>query len=510
MDPPRVLFAAPEIPSDQLVYYECIGEGCYGKVYRGECRGKIVAIKKFLKQDLSQRIIDEITREVKICCSIPSPNIVQFVGVCREPGHFAIVTEYMPKGNLETLLMNHDIQLPLRQRLKMARDVGLGMNWLHKACPPILHRDLKPSNILVDQHFNVKVCDFGLSCIQSAEYMRDKGAVKGTPLWMSPEALLNEQLNEKSDVYSFGLILWVIYTRQELFRDYRTLREFKYAITQLNIRPQIPHDCLPSISTLMQKCWDRNPQNRPDFMEIVRSLDNAIMEVTIEDNDARKFWTSSFGYSEEVDFEVFFEKFVNHFGIKLYSDIDKRCFQRMVTANENSQVVLLEKFGLILDFFSPIQRVDEYSILHRIHDTLAMKWFHGNIESKKAEDLLHDSPPGTFLVRMSGTTRFCFAVSKVTSKGSVNHTRFDYHPAIGFRLTVPTTMGTKLTFEGPKDNLVAFIDRLSSALCLQSPCVAGWPYADLFKIESNGDGYLPDTVPVQIETMDLGEGSHSS
>ena len=71
-------------------------------------------------------------------------------------------------------------------------------------------------------------------------------------------------------------------------------------------------------------------------------------------------------------------------------------------------------------------------------------------------------------------------------------------------------MGTKLTFEGPKDNLVAFIDRLSSALCLQSPCVAGWPYADLFKIESNGDGYLPDTVPVQIETMDLGEGSHSS
>jgi len=125
------------------------------------------------------------------------PNIVLFMGACTQPGHLMIVSEYMPKGNLEDMLQNPSIQLSLVMRIKMARDAALGMNWyalfmllclslqeeareakggselllraaddwyrLHNSTPQFIHRDLKTSNLLVDENNHIKICDFGLS-----------------------------------------------------------------------------------------------------------------------------------------------------------------------------------------------------------------------------------------------------------------------------------------------------------------------------------------------------------
>jgi sterile alpha motif and leucine zipper-containing kinase AZK len=71
-------------------------------------------------------------------------------------GNFFIVTEYLPKGDLEKMLHDPNIQLSLYTRMKMAKDAALGMNWLHCSNPPIIHRDLKTSNLLVDENGRVK------------------------------------------------------------------------------------------------------------------------------------------------------------------------------------------------------------------------------------------------------------------------------------------------------------------------------------------------------------------
>ena len=88
-----------------------------------------------------------------------------------------------------------------------------GMHYLHSFEPMIVHRDLKSPNLLVDKSFVVKVCDFGLSRMKRNTYLSSKTNA-GTPEWMAPEVLRNDDSDEKADIYSFGVILWELATMQ--------------------------------------------------------------------------------------------------------------------------------------------------------------------------------------------------------------------------------------------------------------------------------------------------------
>ena len=71
---------------------------------------------------------------------------------------------------------------------------------------------MKPQNLLVDEHWNVKVCDFGLSQVKlREEKIRDGKSIPGTPLWMAPEVLLGKDVDEKADVYSYGIGMYFLF-----------------------------------------------------------------------------------------------------------------------------------------------------------------------------------------------------------------------------------------------------------------------------------------------------------
>lgn len=71
----------------------------------------------------------------------------------------------------------------------------------------IVHRDLKSANCLVNKHWTVKICDFGLSRMMIESPMRDSCSA-GTPEWMAPELIRNEPFTEKCDIFSLGVIMW--------------------------------------------------------------------------------------------------------------------------------------------------------------------------------------------------------------------------------------------------------------------------------------------------------------
>eukprot|EP00850_Spirogloea_muscicola_P023050 SM000325S12643 [mRNA] locus=s325:81290:87287:+ [translate_table: standard] len=259
-----------EIPWEDITLGERVGQGSYGKVYRGDWQGSDVAVKVFLEQDIQQEALQEFKAEVAIMRRLRHPNVVLFMGCVTKPPHLSILTEFCPRGSLYRLLHRPNREVDERRRIRMALDVAKGMNYLHRSSPPIVHRDLKSPNLLVDKNWTVKVCDFGLSRMKHHTYLTSKSSA-GTPEWMAPEVLRNELSDEKSDVYSFGVILWELATLQQPWNGMNAMQVVG-AVGFQHRRLTIPDTVDPAIAECIRLCWENNPRLRPSFSDIMNML----------------------------------------------------------------------------------------------------------------------------------------------------------------------------------------------------------------------------------------------
>ncbi|CAJ1956708.1 unnamed protein product [Sphenostylis stenocarpa] len=218
-----------------------VGIGFFGEVFRGIWNGTDVAIKVFLEQDLTAENMEDFCNEISILSRLRHPNdividgseselfsfivsnrsviylvmklyaVILFLGACTKPPRLSMVTEYMELGSLYYLihLSGQKKKLNWRRRIRMIRDICKGLMCIHRM--KIVHRDLKSANCLVNKHWTVKICDFGLSRIMTEYPMRDSSSA-GTPEWMAPELIRNEPFTEKCDIFSLGVIMWELCT----------------------------------------------------------------------------------------------------------------------------------------------------------------------------------------------------------------------------------------------------------------------------------------------------------
>ncbi|KAJ9557593.1 hypothetical protein OSB04_012207 [Centaurea solstitialis] len=259
-----------EIPWEDLVIGERIGLGSYGEVYHADWNGTEVAVKKFLDQDFSGAALAEFKREVRIMQRLRHPNVVLFMGAVTRPPNLSIITEFLPRGSLYRIIHRPHSQIDEKRRIKMALDVAKGMNCLHTSIPTIVHRDLKSPNLLVDEDWNVKVCDFGLSRLKHNTFLSSKSTA-GTPEWMAPEVLRNENSNEKCDVYSFGVILWELATLRLPWSGMNPMQVVG-AVGFQNRRLDIPKDVDPLVGRIIWECWQTDPNLRPSFAQLTVAL----------------------------------------------------------------------------------------------------------------------------------------------------------------------------------------------------------------------------------------------
>ncbi|XLT07838.1 hypothetical protein HN51_053631 [Arachis hypogaea] len=144
-------------------------------------------------------------------------NLTSLIGYCNEETNIALIYEYMENGNLEEHLLEKNSRTKLfnwEERLTIAMDAAQGLEYLHNGCkPPIIHRDVKCTNILLNENFQAKMSDLGLSrSIPVDGGTHVTTVIAGTPGYLDPEYQVSNRLTEKSDVYSFGVVLLEIIT----------------------------------------------------------------------------------------------------------------------------------------------------------------------------------------------------------------------------------------------------------------------------------------------------------
>ncbi|KAL8147640.1 putative serine/threonine-protein kinase SIS8 isoform X1 [Apium graveolens] len=243
-----------------------VGIGFFGEVFRGIWNGTDVAIKVFLEQDLTAENMEDFCNEITILSRLRHPNVILFLGACTKPPHLSMVTEYMEMGSLYYLihLSGQKKKLSWRRRLKMLRDICRGLMCIHRM--KIVHRDIKSANCLVNKHWTVKICDFGLSRMMVDAHMTDSSSA-GTPEWMAPELFRNEPFNEKCDIFSLGVIMWELSTLSRPWHGTPPERVV-YTVAHEGSRLEIPEGPLGG---LIADCW-AEPHERPSCEDILTRL----------------------------------------------------------------------------------------------------------------------------------------------------------------------------------------------------------------------------------------------
>ncbi|PON79133.1 Serine/threonine protein kinase [Trema orientale] len=259
---------------------EPFAQGAFGKLFRGTYNGEDVAIKILERpeNDLekAQLMEQQFQQEVKMLSSLKHPNIVRFIGACRKPKVWCIVTEYAKGGSVRKFLMKRQsfTGVPLKLAVSQALDIARGMAYLHGL--GLIHRDLKSDNLLIFADKSIKIADFGFARIEvHTEGMTPE---TGTYRWMAPEMIQHRPYSNKVDVYSFGIVLWELMTGMLPFQNLTSVQA-AFSVVHKGLRPSIPNDCLPVLGEIATRCWDANPDMRPTFTEVVRMLENAEREI---------------------------------------------------------------------------------------------------------------------------------------------------------------------------------------------------------------------------------------
>ena len=239
-----------------------LGRGGMGEVYRADDLklGQPVALK-FLPEELlaDEAAMARFHREVRIARQISHPNVCRVYDIGECDGQHFLSMEYIKGEELASTLRRFG-RLPAGKATEIARQICAGLAAAHKM--GVLHRDLKPANVMIDEHGNARITDFGLAAL--AEEVRSD-ELAGTPAYMSPEQLTGKGLTTKSDIYSLGLVLYELYTGRRAFNA-RTLPEL-LRLRQSDAQPSSPSSLVknldPLVERIIERCLKKDPEERP-------------------------------------------------------------------------------------------------------------------------------------------------------------------------------------------------------------------------------------------------------
>jgi len=244
---------------------------------------KKLEVPKGTSSAVLERTLSDFLSEAKMLRRVGHhPCINSMVGTFEFP--LCLLMEYCANGNLfeavscDTWRVDKTGGIPWPLKRRMAHQIASGVHFLHTQEPAILHRDLKSLNILLDDQWNAKVSDFGLSRFGATSVFDRMTGQCGTWMWMAPEVMTAMDgliYGPGVDVFSFAVVVWEIATQLIPFDGWQPPQVIA-AVAHRGDRlplPPVSVACPRPFLELIVRCWAQVPDHRPSFGEIVACLE---------------------------------------------------------------------------------------------------------------------------------------------------------------------------------------------------------------------------------------------
>src|SRR5438093_7928249 len=186
--------------------HELIGEGAMGTVWKAydSVIRRYVARKLLSRAGRSADAQDRFMREARAAGALQHPNIVTIYDLGESDDQLFIAMELVDGRDLSSLIALSE-PLALERKLDIVIEVLQGLSYAHER--GVIHRDVKPSNVRIASDGSVKIMDFGIARLQSAD-VTGSGAIVGPPSYMALEQITNGAITPATDVFAVGCLLY--------------------------------------------------------------------------------------------------------------------------------------------------------------------------------------------------------------------------------------------------------------------------------------------------------------
>src|SRR5881227_1716892 len=255
--------------------HEPIGEGAMGEVWRAydSVIRRYVALKLLSRAGRSADARERLLREARAAGALQHPNIVTIYDLGEADGQLFIAMELVDGRDLSTLIALRE-PLPLERKLDLVIEVLQGLSYAHER--GVIHRDIKPSNVRIASDGSIKIMDFGIARLQSAD-VTGSGAIVGTPTYMAPEQITNGAITPATDVFAMGCLLYELLSYRKPFEG-ETVHGVLYQVLTTDPKPlrTLAASIPTSLERLVAKALNKVPEDR---YETARHMQSALSSI---------------------------------------------------------------------------------------------------------------------------------------------------------------------------------------------------------------------------------------